>query len=157
MNDYVRGCEYVETGWWVNATGPFPAAAALIGKAVLALAWIAGQPTEAYAQAAPAIVVDLPLGSLKSVPTPEPSNLSPFLQTDASGNVRSAARAVAIALGKALFWDSAVGSDGQACTSCHLNAGADSRTRNQLNPGFRAIPADTTLTPPFAVRIDNAS
>ncbi|MGI9233743.1 MAG: cytochrome-c peroxidase [Woeseiaceae bacterium] len=43
----------------------------------------------------------------------------------------------AIALGKALFWDEAAGSDGQACASCHFHAGADSRSKNQLNPGFR--------------------
>ncbi len=41
----------------------------------------------------------------------------------------------AILLGKALFWDMAVGSDGVACASCHFHAGADSRTTNQLNPG----------------------
>lgn len=41
----------------------------------------------------------------------------------------------AIILGKALFWDNNVGSDGQACASCHYSAGADGRTRNQLNPG----------------------
>ncbi|MDD2758672.1 MAG: cytochrome c peroxidase [Methylomonas sp.] len=41
----------------------------------------------------------------------------------------------AIALGKALFWDQAVGSDGQACASCHFHAGADSRVKNQINPG----------------------
>jgi cytochrome c peroxidase len=39
-------------------------------------------------------------------------------------------------LGKALFWDMQVGSDGvQACGTCHFHAGADNRTRNQLNPG----------------------
>jgi hypothetical protein len=38
-------------------------------------------------------------------------------------------------LGKALFWDMQVGSDGvQACGSCHFAAGVDPRTRNQLNP-----------------------
>jgi cytochrome c peroxidase len=38
-------------------------------------------------------------------------------------------------LGKALFWDMQVGSDGtQACGSCHFHAGVDNRTRNQLNP-----------------------
>lgn len=42
---------------------------------------------------------------------------------------------MAIALGKALFWDMNVGSDGQACGSCHFHAGADSRIKNQLNPG----------------------
>ena len=40
---------------------------------------------------------------------------------------------------------------GQSCASCHFNAGADSRTKNQLNPGFRAIPPDTLFTAPFAV------
>ena len=43
----------------------------------------------------------------------------------------------AVALGKALFWDMAVGSDGMACASCHFHAGADRRTRNQLEPGTR--------------------
>jgi cytochrome c peroxidase len=41
----------------------------------------------------------------------------------------------AIILGKALFWDMAIGSDGVACASCHFHAGADSRIKNQLNPG----------------------
>ncbi|MDD2762061.1 MAG: cytochrome c peroxidase [Methylomonas sp.] len=43
----------------------------------------------------------------------------------------------AIALGKALFWDMNVGSDGMACGSCHFHAGADSRVKNQLNPGLK--------------------
>ncbi|MGI9212674.1 MAG: cytochrome c peroxidase, partial [Methylococcaceae bacterium] len=41
----------------------------------------------------------------------------------------------AIQLGKALFWDMSVGSDGVACASCHFHAGADGRTRNLLAPG----------------------
>ncbi len=41
----------------------------------------------------------------------------------------------AIALGKALFWDMNVGSDGMACASCHFHAGVDRRVKNQLNPG----------------------
>ncbi|HEX6827370.1 MAG TPA: cytochrome c peroxidase, partial [Burkholderiales bacterium] len=81
------------------------------------------------------------LGSLKSVPTPEPANLNQYLRTDENGVIAPRARAAALALGKALFWDQAVGSDGQACASCHFNAGADSRTRNQVNPGQRAIPS----------------
>lgn len=44
-------------------------------------------------------------------------------------------RAKAIALGKALFWDIQVGSDGMACASCHFHAGADARVKNQLSPG----------------------
>jgi cytochrome c peroxidase len=51
-------------------------------------------------------------------------------------------RDAAIALGKALFWDEAVGSDGMACASCHFHAGADARTRNALAPG--ALHADAT-------------
>ncbi len=44
-------------------------------------------------------------------------------------------KTAAIALGKALFWDTATGSDGQACASCHFQAGADNRIKNQINPG----------------------
>ena len=39
--------------------------------------------------------------------------------------------------GKALFWDQQLGSDGQACASCHFHAGADTRSRTSINPGFR--------------------
>jgi len=53
-------------------------------------------------------------------------------------------RAAAVRLGKALFWDMQLGSDGvQACASCHFHAGADDRARNQLNPGTNA--GDATL------------
>lgn len=45
---------------------------------------------------------------------------------------------MAIALGKALFWDINVGSDGMACGSCHFHAGADVRVKNQLNPGDKS-------------------
>lgn len=48
-------------------------------------------------------------------------------------------KTMAIALGKALFWDQQVGSDGQACASCHFHAGADSRLKNQVNPGLTRI------------------
>lgn len=66
--------------------------------------------------------------SLKTVFVPEPPNLSSFVRD----------RAAAIQLGKALFWDMQVGSDGiQACGSCHFHAGADNRTRNAVNPGTR--------------------
>ena len=47
-------------------------------------------------------------------------------------------------LGKALFWDMQVGSDGvQACASCHFHAGTDNRTKNQLNPNH--LGGDLTL------------
>ncbi len=65
-------------------------------------------------------------GSLKGIPVPEPTNLKTYVRN----------RDVAIALGKALFWDMQVGSDGvQACASCHFRGGADPRSVNQLNPG----------------------
>lgn len=48
-------------------------------------------------------------------------------------------RKYGIILGKALFWDIQVGSDGIACASCHAVAGADTRIKNQLNPGFLDI------------------
>lgn len=51
-----------------------------------------------------------------------------------------------IALGKALFWDMQVGSDGvQACASCHFQAGADNRSKNQRNPGSRSATTNTAF------------
>jgi cytochrome c peroxidase len=42
----------------------------------------------------------------------------------------------AIQLGKAFFWEMQAGSDNKtACATCHFSAGADARTRNQMNPG----------------------
>src|ERR1700731_839400 len=42
-----------------------------------------------------------------------------------------------IRLGKALFWDMQVGSDGiQACATCHFSAGADIRDRDQISPNL---------------------
>jgi cytochrome c peroxidase len=56
---------------------------------------------------------------------PKPSNLCDFVKNEDA----------AIRLGKALFWDMQLGSDGvTACASCHFHAGADSRVRNQLSP-----------------------
>ena len=53
-------------------------------------------------------------------------------------------RPAAEILGKALFWDMQIGSDGvQACGSCHFHAGVDNRTRNQLNPNDKG--GDLTL------------
>jgi cytochrome c peroxidase len=39
-----------------------------------------------------------------------------------------------------------VGSDGQACASCHFHAGADSRTKNQLSPGFQNADGTPAIT-----------
>jgi cytochrome c peroxidase len=51
-------------------------------------------------------------------------------------------------LGKAFFWDQALGSDGIACASCHYHAGSDNRTINQLGiaPELGAQGFDVTAT-----------
>ncbi|MDA0739136.1 MAG: hypothetical protein O2999_08070 [Nitrospirae bacterium] len=41
----------------------------------------------------------------------------------------------AVQVGKALYWDQQLGSDGVACASCHFHAGVDSRFKNQMHPG----------------------
>ncbi|MDQ6982021.1 MAG: cytochrome c peroxidase, partial [Mariprofundus sp.] len=50
-----------------------------------------------------------------------------------------AARAAALKLGKALFWDMQVGSNGQACASCHFNAGVDNRIKNTMSSGPNGV------------------
>ena len=56
-------------------------------------------------------------------------------------------KTAALKLGKALFWDMQVGSDGiTACASCHFHAGADSRSKNQVSPGVLATPEDITFS-----------
>ncbi len=50
-------------------------------------------------------------------------------------------KTAAIALGKALFWDTNAGSDGMACGSCHFHAGADRRVKNQVSPGGQSSAA----------------
>jgi cytochrome c peroxidase len=69
-------------------------------------------------------------GDLRAVAVPGPSNLHDFVKDPV----------MARALGKALFWDMQVGSDGvQACASCHFRAGADPRSKNQVNPGLKHV------------------
>ena len=72
-------------------------------------------------------------GDLRGVPVPglAPDALAEFVKD----------KQAAIALGKALFWDMQIGSDGvQACASCHFRAGADPRSKNQLSPGLKHMP-----------------
>lgn len=81
-------------------------------------------------------IPELPsLQSLRGMVPPDPSGTEGGrkvdLMTDYVLN-----RSAAILLGKALFWDMEVGSDGAtACASCHYHAGVDHRITNQLNPG----------------------
>src|SRR5919199_1749731 len=59
-------------------------------------------------------------------------------------------RNAAMALGKSVFWDMQLGSDGvQSCGTCHFHAGADNRTKNQMNPNH--LSGDVT----FQVRQPN--
>ncbi len=79
--------------------------------------------------------------SLKTIAVPEPNNLGEFVKD----------RQQTIALGKALFWEMRVGSDGiTACASCHFNAGADSRSNNQVNPGANRVHTDGSPDPDIA-------
>ena len=83
------------------------------------------------------------LKTLKGVPVPEPHDLMLFVKN----------RQAAIVLGKALFWDPIFGSDGKtACASCHFQAGADNRVKNQIGPGLNnqhGAPISTTFNKPF--------
>jgi cytochrome c peroxidase len=73
------------------------------------------------------------IGPLSGVAKPFPNaGLDPFVRPGPAG------KAALVQLGKALFFDQQVGSDGVACASCHYHAGADVRLANALNPGTNA-------------------
>jgi cytochrome c peroxidase len=75
------------------------------------------------------------MASLKTVAVPGPT------AAELSGVISN--KTAAIALGKAFFWEMQFGSDGKtACASCHFNAGADSRSFNQTDPGLRRVDAN---------------
>lgn len=94
------------------------------------------EPTETTPVPAPGDPPPPP--SLRAVPIPEPPNLAEFVKD----------RTAAIALGKALFWDMRVGSDGvTACATCHFHAGADSRSRNAVSPGLLRVDASGHALP----------
>lgn len=77
----------------------------------------------------------------------DPNNTLPSNEND---YIRD--RVAATQLGKALFWDMQVGSDGvQSCGTCHFAAGVDPRTKNQVNPdhlGPLSFGATFDLKPP---------
>ena len=67
-----------------------------------------------------------PPSALGTMPIPMPAQLGEFVADVPN----------AVLLGKALFWDVQLGSDGlTACASCHFHAGVDNRPRNTLHPG----------------------
>jgi cytochrome c peroxidase len=72
------------------------------------------------------------LASLKTITVPGPT------AAELANIIKD--KNAAIALGKAFFWEMQFGSDGKtACATCHFNAGADSRTGNQTDPGLRRV------------------
>ena len=82
-----------------------------------------------FAARVPQAVTPLSALDLRTVAVPGPSQ--------AVLNEYIVDKTAAIQLGKALFWDVRVGSDNKtACASCHSSAGADTRTKNQLDPGL---------------------
>ena len=114
------------------------------GDLVVTLGGVAADATVNGKAARPAVnahigLIDLskPLKSLKTVGIPPVYGLERYISN----------KAAVVALGKALFWDAKVGSDGQACASCHFAAGADNRLKNQLNPGQRGVVSDNVFNP----------
>jgi len=81
-----------------------------------------------------------PIASLKGVQIPQRPNLARYVADPRS----------LVVLGKALFWDVQVGSDGRtACATCHFHAGADHRITNQIAgpaTSTAAVRPNTTLT-----------
>ncbi len=102
-------------------------------KAILAVATVA--LSAQYATQAVAAPRGISLTEHLKTLNLEPTNLNDFVKN----------KTAAIALGKALFWDMSVGSDGiQACASCHFSAGADNRAKNQISPGINRSNQDAS-------------
>ena len=108
------------------------------GAALLLMVFLCG------ARAALGLQLDPTPPSLKGIPVPSTPGL---LDGPAPIVVDHTA---AVQLGKALFWDMNVGSDGVACATCHFHAGADRRTRNQLEPGSRHAASSGQTFDPLA-------
>src|SRR4051795_7343068 len=80
------------------------------------------------------------LAALSTMSVPTPPDMQRFIRDNSAAQK----------LGKAIFWDMQAGADGrQACASCHFNAGADNRSRNEINPrggGFTLKGPNAQLT-----------
>jgi len=125
----------------LSALGLVLAAGAVVGMSMTTLqvaSALTGPDPVAVRAAAKAAGLD----SLSHALLP-PADLSGYLKTGPAATLASQQ------LGKALFWDMQVGSDGQACASCHFNAGADTRSKNALNPG-NLVGNDTVFGNPQA-------
>jgi cytochrome c peroxidase len=114
---------------WLKRTSNIMAIATVVAVAILA-----GHTASAQITPRP----PNPLASLKTVAVSEPPNLGEFVKD----------KKAAIALGKALFWDLQVGSNGlMSCASCHFHAGVDTREKNQLSPGLLRVKASGEADP----------
>jgi cytochrome c peroxidase len=93
-----------------------------------------GAPAASDRLAAAITVVGTPsFETLLGVAPPDPSGTEGGQPVTLANYVVD--RPAAIRLGKSLFWDMNLGSDGStACASCHFHAGADNRIKNQLAP-----------------------
>ena len=80
-----------------------------------------------------------PIATLKGVAVPPRPGIERYIRD----------QQMLVTLGKALFWDMQVGSDGRtACATCHFHAGADHRITNQIagpQASALAIRSNTTL------------
>src|SRR5262245_8578388 len=121
-------------------------AVALSGYLVATAAAGGGAPDPAEVRQA---AFDAGLNALATVTVPGPNSLSEYM------NSGPAAHQAVLILGKSLFWDMQVGSDGQACGSCHFHAFADDRTKNQFNPGTRNV--DPALQGAFGGTLSGAA
>ncbi len=104
----------------------------LVAGAMTAV-WLATAVTGAAAQGAveePEAPANAAIGPLSGAAKPFPNaGVDPFVRPGQAG------RDALVQLGKALFFDQQVGSDGVACASCHYHAGADVRLQNAVFPG----------------------
>jgi cytochrome c peroxidase len=84
-------------------------------------------------------------GPLNTVSVPTVPNLERYVRD----------KPMLVVLGKALFWDMQVGSDGRtACATCHFHAGADHRSQNQLsNPDGPFEPNHQQVWEDFPFRV----
>jgi len=115
---------------WLKRTSNIMAIATVVAVAILAGHTVSAQLVAPGASQ--------PLASLKTVAVSEPPNLGQFVKN----------KPAAIVLGKALFWDMQVGSNGsQSCASCHFHAGVDTRDKNQLSPGLLRVNASGGADP----------
>ncbi len=113
-------------------------ASASLACLLLTAGHFASLPVQAQPAPDPKVAPTPKPESLRKRKVPEPSKLGEFIRD----------KQAAIALGKALFWDMQIGSDGKtSCASCHFQAGADSRIKNQISPGLNKVDSNGNGTP----------